>query len=65
MTYQDAFVLVNLAKTSRRPANSQLVTNTKEMVLREDCTTPGIKVHTDQYESSVGGRLLTSFGKEK
>ena len=54
-----------MAKLGKRSTKSQLVKNKTEMILREDCTHPGQRLHTDQYDSSVGGGRLNAYGKKK
>ena len=54
-----------LGKMKRRPDESTVTKNLQEMALREGQLYPGSLVHTDQYESSVGGRRMDTYGKEK
>ena len=53
-----------LGKMKRKPNNSTLTKNVKTMKLREEKLYPGSLVHCDQYESSVRGRRLETFGRE-
>ena len=54
-----------LATMKRRPDEASHTKNRTEMKLKENKLYPGQLVHSDQYESSVGGRAAQTYGKEK
>jgi hypothetical protein len=57
----------NFAKQTKRPdgAKHQEIRPEKDGSLKKDQIRPGSKVFTDQFVSSVPGRLLNTYGKEK
>ena len=54
-----------LGKMKRRTDSSSVTTNVNEMALKEGSLFPGQTIHSDQYESSVGGRRIETYGREQ